>query len=139
MHIYTRLCTEETTVAGICFKPGMCVDIPLAGIHHDAEYFPEPEKFNPERFLPENKDCVRPFTYMPFGVGPRNCVAMRLGLLQAKASLACLFRSVRLETCPETMVPLKCKPRVLLHSMNGPVVLRPVLRHTSTKKFIGTI
>nr|XP_037269494.1 LOW QUALITY PROTEIN: cytochrome P450 3A41-like [Rhipicephalus microplus] len=137
--IYTRLCTEETTVAGICFKPGMCVDIPLAGIHHDAEYFPEPEKFNPERFLPENKDCVRPFTYMPFGVGPRNCVAMRLGLLQAKASLACLFRSVRLETCPETMVPLKCKPRVLLHSMNGPVVLRPVLRHTSTKKFIGTI
>ncbi|KAH6933708.1 hypothetical protein HPB50_017674 [Hyalomma asiaticum] len=97
------MCTEETTVAGVRFKPGMCVDIPLAGIHHDAEYFPEPEKFNPERFLPENKDNVRPFTYMPFGVGPRNCVAMRLGILQAKASLACLFRKVKLETCPETM------------------------------------
>ncbi|KAL1421059.1 hypothetical protein MTO96_023487 [Rhipicephalus appendiculatus] len=46
---YTRLCTEETTVAGIRFQPGMCVDIPLAGIHHDAEYFPEPDKFNAER------------------------------------------------------------------------------------------
>ncbi|KAL3207273.1 hypothetical protein MRX96_052704, partial [Rhipicephalus microplus] len=43
-----RVCTEETTVAGIHFKPGMCVDIPLAGIHHDPEYFPEPENFNPE-------------------------------------------------------------------------------------------
>lgn len=128
--INMRLCTEKTTVAGIRFEPGMCVDIPLAGIHHDAEYFPEPEKFNPERFLPENKDSLRPFTYMAFGVGPRNCVGMRLGMLQAKTSLACMFRRVRLETCLETMVPLKYKPCQLLHSPDGPVILRPIPRCT---------
>ncbi|KAL1421056.1 hypothetical protein MTO96_023484 [Rhipicephalus appendiculatus] len=49
--ISLRLCTEETTVAGIHFKPGMCVDIPLVAIHHDPEYFPDPERFNPERWV----------------------------------------------------------------------------------------
>ncbi|XP_075541810.1 cytochrome P450 3A41-like [Dermacentor variabilis] len=137
--IYLRLCTEETTVAGIRFKPGMCVEIPVAAIHHDAQYFPEPDKFNPERFLPENKDSVRPFSYMPFGVGPRNCVAMRLGMLQAKALLACIFRRMRLERCPETMVPLKYKPCLFLHSPDGPVFLRPIPRRTTTNKFTDSI
>ncbi|KAH7932357.1 hypothetical protein HPB51_029337 [Rhipicephalus microplus] len=102
--ILLRVCTEETMVAGIHFKPGMCVEIPVAGIHYDPEYFPEPENFNPDRFMPENKDSIRPFTYMPFGAGPRNCVGMRLGFLQVKATLACLLQHVRLETCPGTMV-----------------------------------
>ncbi|XP_077533794.1 cytochrome P450 3A41-like [Haemaphysalis longicornis] len=129
-----RLCTEETTVAGIHFKPGMCVDIPFAGIHHDPEYFPDPEKFNPERFLPENKDSVRPFTYIPFGAGPRNCVGMRLGLLQAKTTLASLLRRVRFETCTETMMPLKYKPRQLLPITDGPVLLRAVPRDSTEPK-----
>ncbi|KAH9377112.1 hypothetical protein HPB48_011691 [Haemaphysalis longicornis] len=104
-----RLCTEETTVAGIRFKPGMCVDIPLAAMHRDPEYFPEPEKYNPERFLPENKDKVKPFSFIPFGAGPRNCVGMRLGLLQTKTTLASMLSRVRFEPCPETM----CGPRAL--------------------------
>lgn len=123
-----RVCTEETTLAGIQFKPGMCVDIPLAGIHHDPEYFPEPENFNPERFMPENKDAVRPFTYMPFGEGPRNCVGMRLGLLQIKTTLACLLQYVRFETCPETMIPLKFKPGQLLPHFDGPLLLQAIPR-----------
>lgn len=125
-----RLCTEETTVAGVPFKPGMCVEVPLAGINRDPEYFPEPEKFNPDRFLSEGKDSVKPFTFMPFGAGPRNCVGMRLGLLQAKAFLASLIRRVKLETCPETMVPLKYKPRMLLPVTDGPVMLKAVARTT---------
>ncbi|KAK8774345.1 hypothetical protein V5799_011120 [Amblyomma americanum] len=126
-----RLCTEETTVAGIQFKPGMCVKVPLVAIHRDPEFFPEPEKFNPDRFLPENKDSLQPFTYMPFGAGPRNCVGMRLGMLQVKASLACLLRRVKLERCADTMVPLKYKPRQLLPVTDGPVILKPIARGTS--------
>lgn len=129
-----RLCTEETTVAGIHFKPGMCVDIPLAAIHRDPEYFPEPEKFNPERFLPENKDKVRPFTYIPFGAGPRNCVGMRLGLLQVKTTLASMLSRVRFEPCSETMVPLKYKPCQLLPVIDGPVILRAVPRNSTLPK-----
>ncbi|XP_049271157.1 cytochrome P450 3A19-like [Rhipicephalus sanguineus] len=126
--VIMRLCTEETTVAGIRFTPGMNVDIPLAGIHLDPEYFPEPEKFSPERFLPENKDSIRPFTFMPFGAGPRNCAGSRLALLQAKTYLACLLSRFRLEVCSETMIPLRYKPRRLFPFPDGPVVLRAVAR-----------
>ncbi|XP_049519858.1 cytochrome P450 3A41-like isoform X2 [Dermacentor silvarum] len=129
--ITMRVCTEETTVAGIRFKPGMCVDIPMAGIHHDSEYFPEPDKFNPERFMPENKDALMPFTYIPFGAGPRNCVGMRLGLIQVKITLACLLQHVKLETCPETPVPLKFKPGQLHPVFDGGLHLRAVPRQHS--------
>ncbi|XP_072143309.1 cytochrome P450 3A41-like [Dermacentor andersoni] len=126
--INMRLCTEETTVAGIHFKPGMCVDIPMAGIHHDPEYFPEPEKFNPERFMPENKDALRPFTYLPFGAGPRDCIGKRLGLVQAKTTLACLLKQVKFEVCPETSVPLKFLAGHLLPFFDGGLYLRAVPR-----------
>ncbi|XP_077510054.1 cytochrome P450 3A41-like [Amblyomma americanum] len=128
-NIILRLCTEETTVAGIHFKPGMCVAIPLPCIHRDSEYFAEPEKYNPDRFLLKNKASIRSFTYMPFGAGPRNCVGMRLSLMQAKVALASLLRHVRFETCSETMVPLKFRPLRLDPDFDGPLVLRAVTRH----------
>ncbi|KAK8778563.1 hypothetical protein V5799_020095 [Amblyomma americanum] len=132
--ILFRLCTEETTVAGIRFQPGMCIEIPMQAIHHDPEHYPDPEKFNPERFLPENKDSVRPFTYLPFGAGPRNCAGMRLGMVQVKATLVSLFRHVRFEACPETMIPLKFKPCQFVPDFDGPLLLRAMLRNPATNK-----
>ena len=52
------------------------IAIPIYALHRYEKYFPEPNKFKPERFL--NNEPL-PFTYLPFGDGPRNCVAMRLG------------------------------------------------------------
>lgn len=48
--------------------------IPIFPIHHDPQYYPDPEKFDPERFSDKNKHNIRPCTFMPFGVGPRNCI-----------------------------------------------------------------
>ena len=55
-------------------EKGKIVDIPIYSFHHDEEYFPNPEEFQPERFLPENKQNIKPGTYLPFGVGPRMCI-----------------------------------------------------------------
>ena len=48
--------------------------IPIYGLHHDPKHFPNPEHFDPERFSEENKHRIHPYTYMPFGAGPRSCI-----------------------------------------------------------------
>ena len=48
-------------------KKGMRVDMPIYAAHHDPDFFPEPEKFKPERFLKENAEQIKPYTYRPFG------------------------------------------------------------------------
>uniref|UniRef100_T1GP68 Cytochrome P450 n=1 Tax=Megaselia scalaris TaxID=36166 RepID=T1GP68_MEGSC len=60
------------------------VYIPIYAIHRDPQYFPEPNTFNPERFIPENNPSM---AYMPFGLGSHNCIGKRLGLLQLKIGL----------------------------------------------------
>lgn len=57
-------------------EKGSSIIIPIYGIHRDPKYYPNPEKFDPERFSDENKDKIQPGTYLPFGSGPRNCIGM---------------------------------------------------------------
>ncbi|XP_035706596.1 cytochrome P450 9e2 [Folsomia candida] len=73
-----RGCTKDYKIPGTEFvmKKGQVLLIPTYGLHHDADYFPEPEKFNPERFSPENKAKINHYAYLPFGAGPRNCIGM---------------------------------------------------------------
>ncbi|KAH0999851.1 hypothetical protein HUJ04_005341, partial [Dendroctonus ponderosae] len=58
--------------------------IPMFGFHRDPKNFENPTKFDPERFSDENKGNIKPYTYVPFGAGPRNCIASRFALLELK-------------------------------------------------------
>lgn len=48
--------------------------VPVYGVHRDPRYYPNPDKFDPERFSDENKGNIEPLSYFPFGSGPRNCI-----------------------------------------------------------------
>ncbi|CAG2167631.1 unnamed protein product, partial [Oppiella nova] len=76
----------ELKGTGITIKKDHVVHIPIYAIHRDPEHFADPEVFRPERFLAENI-AHNPYTYLPFGAGPRNCLGMRLAQLEIKLAL----------------------------------------------------
>ncbi|XP_035693883.1 cytochrome P450 3A29-like, partial [Branchiostoma floridae] len=96
---FDRICKEDTEVKGLHIPAGMIVNIPVYAIHYDAELWPEPEKFKPERFTKEEKESRDPYAYLPFGSGPRNCVGMRLAQLELKFALAKMLQKFRFVTC----------------------------------------
>ncbi|KMQ92391.1 cytochrome p450 9e2 [Lasius niger] len=87
-------------------KKGMNFWVPVLAIHHDAKYYSDPEKFRPERFL-ENKTYHNSSYYMPFGLGPRMCIANRFAMLEIKILLFHLLARCELKLCAKTVLPIK--------------------------------
>jgi len=104
-----RVCTKQYKVPNrdLVIEKDIIVAVQTYGIHHDPEYWPDPEKFDPERFSEKVKATRHPYAYMPFGVGPRNCIAMRFALAEGKAALAHLILDFKLQPGSETQIPIK--------------------------------
>jgi cytochrome P450 family 9 len=82
---------------------------PAAALHRYAKYWPNPDKFDPERFSDANKDNIVPFTYMPFGLGPRNCIGSRFALMEAKALFYYILLNFGIEKSSKMAYPIKLK------------------------------
>ncbi|XP_035781524.1 cytochrome P450 6a2-like [Anopheles albimanus] len=91
---------------GIVLPVGMKIMIPAYAIHHDPALYPEPASYRPERFTPEQMAKRDSCAFLPFGDGPRVCVGLRFGMMQARIGLALLLRHFRVVPCHETEVPL---------------------------------
>lgn len=96
----------------VTIKAGQHLWIPIVGYHLDEKYFPDPLKFDPERFSDENKANINPFTYLPFGVGPRNCIANRFALMEAKAMMFYLVGEFEIKPSPKSTIPMELKPGI---------------------------
>ncbi|XP_059612265.1 probable cytochrome P450 9f2 [Phlebotomus argentipes] len=81
--------------------------IPIVSFHKDPKFFPNPEKFDPERFSDENKSSINPNAYLPFGIGPRNCIGSRFALMEVKAILFYLVLNFSLDVTEETQIPIR--------------------------------
>ncbi|XP_049831914.1 probable cytochrome P450 6a14 isoform X1 [Schistocerca gregaria] len=105
---------------GALLEPGVVVMVPAFSLHYDPTYFPEPHRFDPDRWTDEAKAALHPFVYMPFGEGPRFCIGMRLGLLQSKLGLVHLLSHYKVDVCSETDIPLPLDPMAsILATKNG--------------------
>ncbi|KAB0797626.1 hypothetical protein PPYR_08619 [Photinus pyralis] len=97
--IMDRVCSKPYTIpnSSVTIKAGTPCFVSIYGLHYDSRYFPNPETFDPERFSPENKANIIPGTYIPFGVGPRNCIGSRFAVLAVKVALICIIRNFEFE------------------------------------------
>ncbi|KAK4878617.1 hypothetical protein RN001_011123 [Aquatica leii] len=111
--ILTRVCTIDYKIPNIdlTIKKGTRVIIPLLGIQNDPDYFPKPEKFDPERFAPKNKEKLHQVCYMPFGEGSRLCIGLRFAFLQMKVGLSILLQNYKFSLNEKTQLPLKINPK----------------------------
>lgn len=92
---FNRVANESITYGDITIPKGATVMIPLFHILMNPSIYPEPEKFDPDRFSSENKKIRNPLSFMPFGQGPRLCLGMRLAYLELKQGLVCILRKMR--------------------------------------------
>ncbi|KAF8793772.1 Cytochrome P450 3A21 like protein [Argiope bruennichi] len=87
VHLFTnRYAVEDVQYGDIYIPKGTLIQAPVYLMHHDPDFWSEPEIFDPERF--STKPNMEGITYLPFGVGPRNCLGMRFAQLEAKLALA---------------------------------------------------
>jgi cytochrome P450 family 6 len=86
--VLIRSCIKDYKIpeTDVVIEKKTSIMISVQGLHHDEQYFPEPDKFIPERF--EDRLKIPQFAFLPFGDGPRNCIGMRMGRLQSKIGLA---------------------------------------------------
>lgn len=71
-----RTCTKEYTLEekNVTIPKGTQMLIPVYGIQRDPEFYPDPEKFDPDRFSAEEKSKRHHYSFLPFGEGPRICI-----------------------------------------------------------------
>ncbi|NXX96020.1 CP3AC protein, partial [Centropus bengalensis] len=122
-----RTCKKNVEINGVTIPKGTIVMIPPYTLHRDPEYWPNPEEFRPERFSKDNKEAIDPYTYLPFGAGPRNCIGMRFALLTLKVAAVVLLQRFSFQTCKETEIPLRLNSFGLLRP-EKPIVLKIVPR-----------
>lgn len=87
-------------------EPDTILWLPIYGLHHDPKYFPDPEKFDPERFSDENKDKINPYSYIPFGLGPRKCIGDRFALMEIKILIVHLMQNFVIKREERTKHPI---------------------------------
>ncbi|KAJ3645286.1 hypothetical protein Zmor_022952 [Zophobas morio] len=108
-----RVCTKPYTIEPkypdekpVHLETNAVVWLPIFGIHRDPQYYPEPKRFDPERFSDENKAKIKPYTYLPFGSGPRSCIGSRLALLETKTLFFYILSHFEIVPVEKTQIPL---------------------------------
>jgi unspecific monooxygenase len=99
-----RISKQPVTVDGHTFEPGTFLTPCIYLVHHRPDLYPEPDQFQPERFL---ERTFSPYEYFPFGGSNRRCIGAAFALFEMKLALAKILSQYRLALADETVQPTR--------------------------------
>uniref|UniRef100_A0AAR5P6I3 Cytochrome P450 n=1 Tax=Dendroctonus ponderosae TaxID=77166 RepID=A0AAR5P6I3_DENPD len=116
--LIARVLTKDVALDSLTIPTGTNIFVSPYATHHLPEIYPEPSKFNPDRFSSENIKKIHPFGYLPFSIGPRNCIGYKFAYLEMKTIVATVIRNYHL-TLRHEEDELKLSYRISLRAKGG--------------------
>ncbi|CAH1397985.1 unnamed protein product [Nezara viridula] len=101
--------------SGFLIPKGTQITIIIYALHRREDLFPDAEKFNPDRFLEQQK---HPYAFLPFSAGPRNCIGQKFAMLELKVMISNLVLHYKIKSKKDMIL----NPEMLLRSENGPYI-----------------
>lgn len=97
----SRVCVKDYKIPGtnVTVEKGTAIIVPMYAIHHDEQFYPDPDKFDPTRFSSENRSNKSQVDapYLAFGGGPRACIGQRIGKLFAKVGICSILQQYHVD------------------------------------------
>lgn len=123
----SRYCNEPVEIdlpkdKKLLIEEGTILMFPITSMHLDPEYFPNPKKFDPDRFSAENggaKAYIDRGVFLPFGMGPRICPGNRFAVAQSKIAVASLVRNFEISINPKSPKEYVAHPQALVITLLG--------------------
>lgn len=103
-YVILRTCAQPAQIGPYPVAVGTDVVLWIYHTHHDARWFPDPERFDPERFADAARKQLPACSHLPFGVGTRTCIGKNFALLEALLILVCVAQRFSLRTAPGSVV-----------------------------------
>ena len=121
--IFGREVAVPIELGGYDIPRGATIGVSPYAMHRNPRYFPEPDRFRPQRWLDGSTDALPKFAYFPFGGGPRICIGQHFAMMEAALILATLLQSLEIEVHADFRLELA--PIITLRSRHGlPVRVR---------------
>jgi cytochrome P450 len=112
-----RMAVADDRAGDLEIPRGSTVIVFVYGAHHAPHYWQDPERFDPERFTKANEKLNTPFTYLPFGAGPRGCIGGNYAMLQILMILSAVLSRYDFELTPGQTI--EARPMVILRPKHG--------------------
>jgi cytochrome P450 len=112
-----RMAVADDRAGDVAIPAGLTVIVFVYGAHHAPKYWHSAESFDPERFTKANEKLQPPFTYLPFGAGPRGCIGGNYAMLQILMILSVLLRRYDFQLSPGQTI--EARPMVILRPKHG--------------------
>lgn len=105
-------------------EKGTWIKLPMFAVQRDPEYYPDPEKFDPDRFDSSEIRKRHAMSWVPFGDGPRGCIAVRFAMMNVQIALTMLLKNFEILRCERTVESIVFNPKTPHLRPNERIVLR---------------